>query len=152
MTNLTVIGIDPGLANGVAEYVVRGGVGRFESWVGTPFDVVSWLESRLAVLPRAETFVAVERFVITPRTARLSPQHDALEVIGGVRYVTRKYGVRLSLRTKADARRVGGDTTLRRLDWRRDGDHRDMAAAQVLAELAERHHGVFTGLVAGGSV
>lgn len=134
------IGVDPGLAVGLACYVTGPReIRMFSSWVMPPYEAGEWLEKTLVTHrrvanPAVPVTIGCERYIITPKT--MSQQHDALEVIGVVRYLARKYDARLLVQGAGDAQRMGNDARLRRIDWRRDGDHRDRAAAQLLLALA----------------
>lgn len=79
--------------------------------------------------------LVVERFVITVATAKKSPQPEALEQIGALRYLARiECGMELEMQTPAEAMGLVPDKRLRALGWYRPG--------QVHANDALRHLGL----------
>ena len=85
--------------------------------------------------------IVVERYVITPRTAKLSQQTTALEVIGFLRYWAWSHGAKFVMQTPADAKRfsTSGGKPNGRLDkagWTMrplaDNDHANDALRHLL--------------------
>ncbi len=88
---------------------------------------------------RHRTEIVCERYTITQQTAKLSPQHDALEVIGTLRYLCRKYDVSFELQARADRLRVS-HATLKKIGWwiPTPGGHTNEAARHALIAFAKR--------------
>lgn len=66
----------------------------------------------------------VESFTVTAQTARLSQQPVPMEVIGVLKFLARRSGVRLELQTPAAAKRFVSDAQLRKIGlWQPGRDH-----------------------------
>lgn len=131
-----VCGIDPGLNTGFAVYrqkglpVVGGApiasgqiAGRFDFY--DVFDsIVGWGHPLIIVM---------EKFTITPATAKKSPQPDPLYIIGAIERQAHKLGFPVELQTPARAKSFAPDTKLKAVGWHRPGnDHANDAARHVL--------------------
>lgn len=99
---IVVVGIDPGKTTGFFVYAPEGRQGGFSPGGAKPF--MAWQEFDCEQAPEvlcneiidlseryghSGVHIAVERFVINARTAKLSQQPDALEVTGMVRAFAR---------------------------------------------------------------
>lgn len=132
-----ILGIDPGLTNGIVFLDADEGVPEPRSLVvehaQVPFpDLPSHLEYRL---PEVD-LVAIERFVITARTVTLSRQYAPLYAIGGVMFLAKLSGVPVRLQSPADAKRCFPDEVLKDMGLYRavKGDHaRDALRHALLA-------------------
>jgi hypothetical protein len=77
--------------------------------------------------------IIVERYTITPNTAKLSQQHDPLEAIGGLRWMAALWQIPFVLQSPADAKRFADNGRLKRLGWKSSGaGHNDDAARHLL--------------------
>lgn len=101
-------------------------------------DAVDWL-AQVARTVAHPTFV-VERYIITPATAKMSQQHDALEIIGALKFLTRKYGHGpLVMQTPAEAKAFSTDKKLRTVGWYNPGlPHARDASRHALLYLAKQ--------------
>lgn len=128
-----VIGVDPGGTTGVATFSVRG----FTSTHVPANTAVQFIEE--LVQQRVElgnVIVAVQRYVTAGAHGRHSTQHDALSIIGGLKLLETKTGlrgrVRVEVQNAADAAHIGKRDVLTLIDWWRPGmTHANDAAAHV---------------------
>lgn len=110
--------------------------------------VTRWL-SRVAGTG-APVLVAIERYVITARTARLSQQPAALEVTGVVKHLAREAGVRVVEQLKSNAAKLASDDRLRQVGWHARGRrHENDAARHALFALASADAVLFERLLTG---
>ena len=158
MTTTLVIGVDPGLASGIFELllsdVIENGESVFTTWtyVYPPLDACDLIENR-AKRFGSHLHVACERYTITHATGRKTFQPDALEIIGTLRWICRKWQSSFELQGAADTKKIGNPALLRRIGWHTAGpDHVDRAAAQVLTYLAKHLPQEFLRVTAGGRV
>lgn len=81
--------------------------------------------------------VVAERFTIGPQTMKMSRQHDALEIIGVVRWMTQKHGASFELQDPATAKRMVSNDALRRAGFwcRGGGGHANDAARHLMVLL-----------------
>lgn len=119
MTN--ILTIDPGTTTGFAIGWFNGqdasvpGAGQADF-----FPVLKIVEEQLKSI--SDLVVVYERFVITARTAKLSQQTEALEVIGAVRWLCHAHGAKPPEPQPASAAlKLVTDDRLRRLGWWRPG-------------------------------
>lgn len=106
-----------------------------------PQEFLVWAHSSvgdLTVVPDLE--LVVEKFTITQRTLTNSPQHDAIEVIGALRYLMRAYReAELVMQQPAEVMRLFSDTRLKELGWYRPGKvHANDALRHLGYRLAKR--------------
>lgn len=118
---MIVLGVDPGATTGLAIIDVADGSGRtkvIETHQLAVKETMLWLRRELV----AVDLVGVERYVITQRTAKLSRQPDALEIIGVVKslllFNLTDFGIEvpLSMHTVSDAKTVWSNERLKRHD------------------------------------
>lgn len=129
----TVIGVDPGGTTGLAVWSPGLKLHLVEL---TPDDAVDWM-SEVAQGATKKHFV-VERYTITPATAKMSQQHDALEIIGALKFLVRKYGHTLSMQTPAEAKGYSTDQKLKNIGWYQAGKpHARDASRHVLLYLSK---------------
>lgn len=130
-----ILTVDPGRATGwgVLEHgSVYFGEESFESFP-------EWAEEFLR--GRSGFLVAAERFVISQGTVTKARTDTnwSIELIGVLRYLTRKHGHEFLLQGAADAKRFGSDKLLRQLGWWTPGsDHARDAARHLALALARR--------------
>ena len=128
---MTAIAIDPGGTTGLAfsgyGTTLAGSRERTDTFV-----MLEELELRAADLGPYLTFV-VEEYKITARTAKLSQQHTALEIIGCIRYFCHKYECELVLQRPGDAKRFATDRRLKQAGfWQKGGGGHANDAARHL--------------------
>lgn len=115
--------VDPGDSCGFC-FLVDGD--RVAYGQGEPLNVIGQVTGFLRFhLGKPDTYAAVacERFTISRRTARLSPQRGALDVTAELRADVHRLGVAVSLQSPSDAKRLAPDKLLRSLGlWLTGGD------------------------------
>jgi hypothetical protein len=120
-----VIAVDPGKMTGWAYTWLM------ETWDAnnvtagqTPAaEFCDWIADTPAFMMAGNLFI-VESFTITASTARKSPQPDALETIGVLKFLARRSGARLEEQMPSAAKRFVSDTQLRNLNlWYPGKDH-----------------------------
>ena len=130
-----VVGVDPGGTTGIGLWSRPVGLSLRE--IADPADAVDWLAQMAFAIPHA-VFV-VERYIITPATAKMSQQHDALEIIGAVKYVARQHGHGLVMQSPSEAKSFATDAKLKRIGWYEKGQgHARDASRHVLTFLARQ--------------
>jgi hypothetical protein len=86
----------------------------FAAGENEPMVVLHWLE-QIAVQLKEDLFVACERFILGTGGAPKTFQPDALEVIGGARYISWKWGCVFALQDVSAAKKMVPNPTLRAL-------------------------------------
>jgi hypothetical protein len=99
-------------------------------------DVIATLtDSRMYIPPRGMAHLVVENFHITIRTGKLTRQHDALYIIGCLRYKANKDGHLFKLQNPSD-KQFGDDDRLKQIGWYSPGKgHANDAARHLLLYL-----------------
>lgn len=129
----SVVAVDPGGTTGIAVWSPTFGLTLTEH---KPDAAVDWL-ANLSWGDRKH-FV-VERYIITPATAKMSQQHDALEIIGALKYLARSHGHTLSLQTPAEAKAYSTDAKLKTVGWYKPGlPHARDASRHLLLYLSKQ--------------
>lgn len=136
-----IIGIDPGLMTGMSTWI--GGL-ELEStvqWDAKTVVAHVWHTIEAFGLRRS-IHVVCERYDITPQTARMSRQYDALHVIGALRFKCEIFNDRTNTNVvfvqygRSDAKKFASDDRLRSVGWHRPGnDHANDASRQVMMHL-----------------
>lgn len=130
---MLMIAVDPGAMCGVASNVAHNSILFYREL--PPFETVSWVEDQLRRLP-ADVIadLTAERYTMTRQHHTQQP--EALEVIGALRYLSRKYPrVRFTLQSRSVKSKVTNDV-LRELDWYPLGDHaRDATRHLVVRQV-----------------
>lgn len=130
----TVVAVDPGGTTGIAVWSPDLGLSLRE--IAPASNAVDWLAD-IARGPKV-TFV-VERYIITPATAKMSQQHDALEIIGALKFIARKYNHPLVMQTPAEAKKFSTDAKLKTVGWYQPGHgHARDASRHALLFLAKQ--------------
>ncbi len=130
----TVVAVDPGGTTGLAVWSPDLGLSLRE--VSPAIDAVFWLADMARTL-EPTTFV-VEKYIITPATAKLSQQHDALEIIGALKYLVRKYDHKMVMQSPSEAKAYSTNDKLKRVGWYRPGlDHARDASRHLLLHLSK---------------
>jgi hypothetical protein len=136
MSSTRIIAVDPGGTTGIATTVFDGDGG----WSGFSSreeihlsGALNWVDL-LLTHKVANHELVVERFTITPATARMSAQYDALYIIGALMYLAHETQVKMTLQPPAGAKRVATNARLEQLGWRNPtkGGHADDAARHLL--------------------
>lgn len=141
---MKVIAVDPGGTTGLAFW--DGGFhGEWPQWAaGAPRerrdtwpmveDLCGWARRFGSDL----TFV-VEEYRITQRTAQLSQQYTALEVIGAIKFLCHLYSCGIVLQKPGDAKRFASDRRIRAAGlWHQGGaGHANDAARHLYLWLAK---------------
>jgi hypothetical protein len=130
-----VVAVDPGGTTGIALWTPPMGLSLKEVRGGD--KAVDWLADIARQVGHAH-FV-VERYIITPATAKMSQQHDALEIIGALKFLIRKYGHTLTMQTPAEAKAFSTDKKLKNVGWYQPGQgHARDASRHALLFLAKQ--------------
>ena len=129
-----VLAVDPGGTTGWAAWSPTERLTAGQSEFGAFVRMVnSWQEFGWI------SEIVCERYVITPRTAKLSQQTTALEVIGYLRAISEIHGVKFTLQTPADAKKFGTNDRLTTLGWIQrplaDHDHANDAIRHLVTYL-----------------
>jgi hypothetical protein len=148
---LIVVGIDPGKMTGMFAYSPNGRLGGHRPTGLKPFYAWQEFESTIApqilrneIVDLAERYgqggvhIAIERFIITSRTAKLSQQTDALEVTGMVKAFAALYTSNPVRQYMKSNLKFASDDALRRDGWySAQMGHATDAARQAYALLKD---------------
>lgn len=140
---LNVMGIDPGKTTGIAVWLGQ------HPWHGSEIKHYQLnRESALKLISEwcvnahragVSTLIGCESFTVRrSRTSVMTPQNDALEIIGAVKIITSTVNATLSMQTPAVAKRALPNDTLKRFGWwvsEVEGRHANDAARHVGAAL-----------------
>lgn len=156
MSNLEarIVGEDPGLITGLATAHIKldeSGLHVTQFGYELGWDETADALEHLLRLGRYDV-VAVERYVITNRTAKLTQQPEALEMIGATRSACRRYSVPMILQSKSDADTICSDRVLKSIGWyqRTKDGHANDASRQVLLALSAYAPRLFQELLRSG--
>lgn len=134
-----IIGVDPGLMTGVFAYFsdgVRNGWQHPRDEVALHVD--DCLRRWAAFNEPGNIHIAIERYIITAQTAKLSQQPDALEVTGAVKAIAQIHGVTDVRQYMKANLKYASDSMLRSVGWSIPGmRHANDAARQAFALLKE---------------
>lgn len=152
---ISIIAVDPGKVTGVAWFTRVKTQERFGSAQVDIDDAANYIRQLACNFYRkldVPVDIACERFVIGATTARNSPQHDALHLIGSLGDFAANFDwceTRFVLQPAAEAKKVGNKTVLRDLGWwsRLPGGHANDAASHVCLRLLTAHPAVWLGLL-----
>jgi hypothetical protein len=141
-----IIGVDPGLTTGVYIYrtyeanmtYVPDGPVQLESWQ-VASTLYEWLNRVLAHVEETDVHIAVEKYIITSRTAKLSQQSEALEITGAVKGVASLFPLVPEPRQYLKANlKFASDDMLRAMGWYDPKmRHANDAARQAFALLKD---------------
>jgi len=135
-----IIGIDPGLMTGTFIYrsndgYTEGGQLEVPELISTCHQFLGWWA---ATEPIDNVHIAIERYIITPKTAKLSQQTEALEVTGMVKAIAAIHGVTDVRQYAKSNLKFASDDMLRDVGWGTPGmDHARNAARQAFALLKD---------------
>jgi hypothetical protein len=155
MNRYAVAGIDPGNTTGCfgAQIYIPGD--GHHLWSLTThlelkhaIDVREWLDNFIHRVETPNLVVGIERFVITPRTSKLSRQPAALGIIGIMEELCQERRVSYRLQMKSEVVKLGSDVKLRKLGWYSPGQgHANDAARHALFALAHQNEAIFAALI-----
>jgi hypothetical protein len=149
-----IIGIDPGLMTGTFAYFEDGikdaGHLEREKVAPTTHQFLSWQVERWGA---ENVHIAIERYIITSRTSKLTQQTDALEVTGSVKAIAQLHGI-TDVRQYAKANlKFASDHMLFEMGWYAPKmRHANDAARQASALLKEVDYPRWCELVKGGTL
>jgi hypothetical protein len=151
-----IIGIDPGLMTGVFWYshpLTPIGVRAEIDAAGIPVYVDNMLKGMTRDYGARNVHIAVERYIITPKTAKLSQQTEALEVTGMVKAIAAIHGVTdVQQYAKANLK-FASDDMLKAVAWKTPGMRHAMdAARQAFALLKDVDYPRWSELVRGAKM
>lgn len=121
-----MLGVDPGTVTGVFLARYEGANLSHIGYELPPQEVFAWVtdvlhETAASAIP---LHIFIERYIITARTAKLTQQTDALEVIGRVKAACeyseyQKYGKVAGIKTvsKSGINKLASDDTLKTFGW-----------------------------------
>lgn len=125
MATRMVYALDPGLKSGVCVFELEPGKDPVLKWSDEQDvpEVIPMFRSIMTHYPHLE--VVCERFVITPQTAKKSPQGWSLEIIGTLKQTMRDFGrseEEIFFQKPADAMNLFTNAGLKKLGyWHRGG-------------------------------
>lgn len=148
----SILGIDPGKTTGLfyAKFIDgRQHMAVRDEWDWN--DMVRRLPEWLGGNHNTPTQVVTERFVINRRTAELTAQQTAIEVIGLVRYLCQINDTSFALQTKSNLTKMAPDTVMKAITaktgspWFVKGTagHANDAARHVLLGLSRYRPDLF---------
>src|SRR5690554_1486779 len=122
--NIAVLGIDPGKVTGVFLLRLQGETLSHVGYELPPQDVFTWVTDVLRETGASNIplHIFVEKYIITSRTAKLSQQTDALEVIGRVKAANEYINAYPKAATfkavpKAGIAKLARDEVLKKFGW-----------------------------------
>lgn len=145
-----VIGVDPGKTTGIFAWYYLDRAPGFPN--SKPVAAGDWHHVKVEDFPKVmrrllhveyadlEPAIAVERFIINARTARLSQQSEALEVTGMTKALASLDGFEVRQYLKSNLK-FAQDDALRRAGWYSPNmRHANDAARQAFALLKDKHY------------
>lgn len=154
--SFAVIGVDPGLMTGIfifrhmyhdgGEYIPPSTVLLVDPYQVPAAEVGTWLWEMIDRIEDidqgpgpGDIHIAVEKYIITSRTAKLTQQHEALEVTGAVKSVASQSFSKPKVTQYMKANlKFANDDVLRRIRWHTKGmRHANDAARQAYALLKD---------------
>lgn len=149
-SNYAILGVDPGLMTGVFEYAPYRTHCDWMPHQVPAADMPLFLDRTFRRLTKngRTVYVAVEKYIITKRTATLSQQADALEVTGEVKAVGILHGV-TDVRQYLKANlKYADDDMLKSIHWWTMGSpHANDAARQAFALLKDVDYPLWSKIV-----
>jgi len=153
------MGVDPGLETAVATVRWNGVAEKWDKFgtltapAGEACDAV-WATF---VAYAWTTHVGVERYTMSGRTGNMTRQNDAIEVIGALRWMSRRWvGKPLTFDVvgAAEATKIGNHEMQRSINaWVRGApDHVRRAVAQLIYVISRRQPSLFADLINGAKI
>jgi hypothetical protein len=128
--------VDPGLMTGIAEYYRDSSLLIAREY---PFhDACTMIGKLCRDLAGGQLAIGWERFTIGPQTHKLTPQHDALHVIGVLRWQSRLYGCHVLPEAQQASPSKAEQDQLRRLGWWVPGKNDAQSAAAHMLRWMRR--------------
>lgn len=131
-----VVGIDPGKTTGHALLTVADH--RVDSGQTTAMQACQWIEQMLPTHGH-NSLIAVERFTIGQETLKKTRQHDALDVIGAIKYLCWAHSTRFELNGPSEAKAMVNDERLKMKDYYQPGQPHANDAARHAVYAAVKH-------------
>lgn len=129
-----MLGVDPGGTTGIAVWEPGFSCPVYDEL--DPPTTMDFLRSQ--AVHQDNVIFVVEKYIITPATAKLSQQHDALELIGVVKYLCRIYDHRYTMQSPSEAKSFATDAKLKKAGWYKPGlPHARDASRHVLTYAAK---------------
>jgi hypothetical protein len=147
----SILGVDPGATTGVFEYSPHRTHCDWMPYQVPAADMPLFLDRTFRRLTKGgrKVYVAVEKYIITQRTARLSQQADALEVTGEVKAVGTLHGVTDVRQYLKSNLKYADDAMLKAVNWwTYDYPHANDAARQAFALLKDVDYPLWSKIVA----
>lgn len=136
-----IVAIDPGQTTGVAVFTDR----TFASFeIEGRCNMYAWLRDMFDDTLVQGDRVICESFRISPGTAKLSPQYDALYLYGAAEMLTYTNNLLFVPQTPSEAKSFSTDAKLKYLGWYRPslGGHQNDAARHLLRWLIVTVHDI----------
>lgn len=132
---MITIAIDPGLMTGTAIWCPDWAV-PYNEEIRTREEFYNWLTEKFARYSGEEMEVVIESFNITSRTGQLSPQYDALYIIGATEFLCQVDKRHLFMQSPA-LKSFGSNNKLHTLGWYAPsrGGHANDANRHLLRHL-----------------
>jgi hypothetical protein len=159
MSSFVVIGIDPGLKTGLFAYYHAPRLGTstpIDPWTWpeqfsadiSPFKLRDYISEGIGMVGVDSVHIAIERYIITQRTAKLSQQSEALEVTGAVKAIAQLHGI-TDVRQYLKANlKFASDDMLKGVGWYSPQlRHANDAARQAFALLKDVDQALWSDLV-----
>ena len=132
---MVVVGVDPGLTTGIATWTQAHGMHGLKE-LAPALNAMDWLDC-LTRTGHKKVFV-IEKYIITPKTAQLSQQHDPLEIIGCLRWMCHDRGHEFVMQSPSEAKAFSTDAKLKAVGWYQPGQgHARDASRHALLYLAK---------------
>lgn len=121
-----IIAVDPGKIAGIAVICANGGFASLELPAEKALEFV-WRLAHLWVF----VDIISERYTVTQKT--MTPQTDALEMNGALRFIARSVDRPFTLQGRSEVKKAMSDQVLRDVDWfvRTKDDHANDAARHL---------------------
>jgi hypothetical protein len=136
-----IIAVDPGLTVGWAVLHLSGDFWQPTGVAAGQSNADDW-EDWCVVNLTADCLLVVEKFTITSRTAKMSQQPRAMEVIGVMRFLARRAEAQFEMQTPSAAKSFASDAQLRKIGlWKPGQDHARDAIRHLLLAVATHGSG-----------
>lgn len=130
---MKIIAVDPGKMCGLFIFVTTTGIVCWDEL--PPYGLITEVNRQMLISRNISQPVAVvsERYTFT--SVKMTPQYDAIETNGALRYITTRWGVRFTLQSRAEKTKVTNEI-LKRVGWYSatpDGHANDAARHALLS-------------------
>lgn len=134
--NRSVLACDPGYISGLVWRDYKDEYRENYTFYETDFDTTCSLMESICEAQSESISIVCEKYVLTARSAKLSQQTTALEVIGVVRYLAKKYGHQLFMQPPSAKARVSDDFLKQNGLYQPSKDKHQIDAAKHLVAFA----------------